>query len=677
MKELLEKYPKLKSFSQHGITIVRESGDTQAIANCLFCGGKEKMYINHTNSNWDCKKCQRHGGFAKFLEEISIFFKCEATDRNLQALGKEKSILPATLARWNVGYNTITSKFTIPYPNTEYGLSDLRLFRLGDKVHSCRDAKTNIQNLQGLVSDRTNRPVYLCEGDWDFFAMAEILHLTKHEGIAVAIPGAGIFKAEWTRLFKGKIVHVIYDNDDAGKKGETKLYHALKAIAKKMTFTHWSELKESGYDLRDLYKEVQKPAETLAQLHRMFKDTPRHTELEESLENTSQPERKRPKQTERVPYADVLNGYLKWLHIPNTDFINVLYGTILANRLQGEPIWLFLVAPPGSSKSVSLMSFQNADRIMTTTSITPHALISGFSGAGGDPSLIPRLDGKVLIIKDFTTIMSMPLIQREEILGILRDAYDGRIEKVFGNMVVRCYESKFGLICGVTPAVDTLGETHSSLGERFLKYRYRYDDWYQVIKRALGNSNHEVQLREELLSLATRVLDYEYEKEMPEISDEVQEGLISLAQWVAVMRGSVIRDRYTSDIIFKPSPEIGTRLVKQFGKLAVGLAMFRGTKFISTDDYHIIIQVARDTICEKNEEIYRKMWLKDRDKLWTAHEISDLTKLPVSTCTRTLQDLAMLKILEKEKVERQIAFRVTDFAKDLTERSKVYSTSGR
>lgn len=670
---MTEKYPSLKAFSQHGVKFTRASGDTQAVGDCPFCKGTGHFYVNHQTKNWDCKKCQRHGGFAKFLEEMGTMCAKYVKRNELKVLFEEKGILPETFTRWQVGYNYTTQRYTIPVPNIEYGLSDLRLYKLGDKVHSSRDSKVNILNVRSLMEDRYNRPVYVCEGDWDFMVMDEILHVTRAEGLAIGIPGAGMFKAEWIRYFRNKTVHVLYDNDDAGRKGENRMYNALKAVAKKMTFVHWPEGKEDGYDLRDFYRNHDRQAgNTLAALRRLFKPEPRKTELEEGITEESQGKRPTKAKAELVPYKDVIAGYMKWLHIPNADFLNVIYGTILANRLQGEPIWLFLVAPPGSSKSVSLMSFQHADRIVTTTSITPHALISGFSGAGGDPSLIPRLDGKVLIIKDFTTVLSMPIMQREEIFGILRDAYDGRVEKHFGNMVMRAYDSKFGLVCGVTPAIDTLGEMHSSLGERFIKYRYKYDDWYQVIKRALGNSNHENQIRTELADLATRALAHDYESTLPEISAEVQESLITLAQWTAVMRGCVTRDRYTGDIIYKPSPEIGTRLVKQFSKLALGLAMFRGVPEVVHDDYQIIVQVARDTLTEKNEEIYRKMFLKDSDKKWSVKEIAELTRLPEPTCGRVLQDLAMLRILEKDRVDRVIVFSITDYAKELTNRSKVY-----
>ena len=51
----------------------------------------------------------------------------------------------------------------------------------------------------------------------------------------------------------------------------------------------------------------------------------------------------------------------------------------------------------------------------------------------------------------------------------------GKFNKVFGNGIIRDYKSKFGIIAGVTPAIDTFSALHAGLGERFLKFRMDRD----------------------------------------------------------------------------------------------------------------------------------------------------------------------------------------------------------
>jgi len=102
--------------------------------------------------------------------------------------------------------------------------------------------------------------------------------------------------------------------------------------------------------------------------------------------------------------------------------------------------------------------------IATASSITPHALVSGanFSG-GGDPSLIPQWNGQVVIFKDLTVLLNLNIVAREEIFSIFRDCYEGRTEKSFGNGVRRVYDSKFGIIAGVTPIIEIFAETHTAM----------------------------------------------------------------------------------------------------------------------------------------------------------------------------------------------------------------------
>ncbi|GAG47595.1 unnamed protein product, partial [marine sediment metagenome] len=100
---------------------------------------------------------------------------------------------------------------------------------------------------------------------------------------------------------------------------------------------------------------------------------------------------------------------------------------------------------------------------------------------------------------DFTTILNMHHDNRDEIFGILRDAYDGSITKHFGNGIVRRYKSTFGIIAGVTPAIELYTEEHTALGERFLRYKIRIPTGaeYQqnILMKAVTNIGHENEMR--------------------------------------------------------------------------------------------------------------------------------------------------------------------------------------
>ena len=108
-----------------------------------------------------------------------------------------------------------------------------------------------------------------------------------------------------------------------------------------------------------------------------------------------------------------------------------MLATVVAHNYPGDPVWLFLVGAPGSAKTEIIRTLRTS-KTYSLSSLTQHTLISGLKTKGDDPSLLPKLDGKVLVIKDFTTVLSGRRDVRTEICGQLRDIYDGFCEKSFG-----------------------------------------------------------------------------------------------------------------------------------------------------------------------------------------------------------------------------------------------------
>jgi hypothetical protein len=324
-----------------------------------------------------------------------------------------------------------------------------------------------------------------------------------------------------------------------------------------------------------------------------------------------------------TPAKEVYDIFRKWLHIPDTTMLDVIFGTVIANRLSGDPLWLFIVAPPGATKTEPLMSLSGGSKIETISSLTPHVLISGANfGGGGDPSLIPTLNGKILIIKDFTAILGLSVQERDEIFSILRDAYDGECSKPFGNGIFRKYKSKFGILAAVTPAIELFVEEHAQLGERFLRWRNYLPKGFAArsvyVKKALSNASHEVELRAELNSIGKKVLLGDY-KDIPEIPEAVKERIVALAHWISMMRGTVNRDKFSKDITHRSFIELGTRVAKQLYKLIVGITMFKQEKIVSEDTYDVALSVARASVSSRYYDALMPMYRSDDFKIGRAH----------------------------------------------------------
>lgn len=626
----------LKLFKSHGVDFISdEIVNDHQIAECPFCG-KKKFYVNVETQCWDCKVCGRSGNRDGFLTS-RVQDYIEAMDsKRIRALVMDRGLLPMTLKAWGVGW--YEGKYTIPTDaNPKNVVTGVKFYTLGGRRRASSGSKLCMIKPQGDLSE--NGDLWVCEGEWDAMALWQIFFREGYAADVVATPGAAAFPVVSLPMFNGRTVNLVYDNDLAGSTGMNTAKKKLSGIAKEIRKISWPTDTDDGYDIRDLIKDERKR-----------KRNPR-LKIEEYIGIRQGKKKPLKKNYESIPSpATTARVFKKWLFMSNTECLDVIFGTVLANKLQGDPLWLFLVAPPGGMKSELLMSLSASPAVYTTTSLTPRALISGAQMmGGGDPSLIPKLDGKVLVIKDFTAILKLHKTDRDEIFGLLRDAYDGRIEKPFGNGITRVYESSFGILAGVTPAIETVGAAEGVLGQRFIRYNLPRASGSvmagrSAVKRAMQNLRHSDQMRGELKEVATRVLDREI-IDFPDISEHMMEQIGDLAQWISLLRGVVSKERYTGIVQFKPMAEVGTRLAKELSKLAYGIALYRDDHEIGEDVYNILVSVARSTIPDRIESITRILYVRGRIHL---DELIKAIRLPRRTVQDLLEDMSMLKLAARK-----------------------------
>lgn len=674
--------PELKGYAFHGVSFDRLVGN-EAVGACFSCQKEGHLYVNILTRLFSCKRCGKAGNFTAFLGIIAKEAEESLGPEELKALAANRGLPLRAFENLGIGWNG--AAYTFPVRDFKGKLVDVRQYKLSGKMLSTPGAKVGLYLSETLTKE--DWPVYICEGESDTIALRWLLRKNKLNAFVVGVPGAATFKDEWAPEFAGKSVQLLYDNDFAGEQGEAKAYEKLKNIAASVRCIQWLSELPQGWDVRDWVvngrKQGFKVKKIFRKLFLLTTDRPRSGGGIGS-ENKDLPKEEEEKTLSLKPISNrqLIQEYKRWLHMKNIDVLKVLFGMAFANRFQGEPLWLFLVAPPGGMKSELIMSFSKSSYVYTLSSLTPRALISGFSSPKGeDASLLPKLDGKILAIKDFTTILTMNPIARDEILGILRDVYDGKIEKSFGTGVTRSYKVRFGIVAGVTSKVESLSQTFQSLGERFLKLRIATDRTKLTeesrIKRALININKETQMREALEEAARRCLARGLPKRLPKVKRWFMRKIVALAQWCAATRGVVDRDRFTQQVQFRPMIEIGTRLAKQFTKLAIGIAIFEGKKLIDDSIYELIKKIAKDTAPDRVELIVRKLWQNCPKKFDTLNtqKVNNTTRLPASTCLRLLQDLELLKVVNRLGTMLKAEWSLHPKIRKFIEESEVYKAT--
>lgn len=379
---------------------------------------------------------------------------------------------------------------------------------------------------------------------------------------------------------------------------------------------------------------------------------PQHI-INETLENNqkSQDKIKRLKELENLEPIDyeALEKIIKeWLLVPDVGIIKLLPAIIIANRLPRKPIWLFLIGPSGGGKTEFLNGLCDLPDVYPISLLTPNTFLSGMPGKG-DMSLLPQVDRKNLIFKDWTNMLSQNRDARAEIMGQLRDIYDGHVKKPFGNGKVAEWGpgGKIGVIAGTTPAVDLQQQMHATLGERFIHYRLIMPNRREVARRVLLNDN-----KKEEMELALKNAFYAFLKGVdinfvpPEMPPEIKEELINLANFSTMARSGVIREfSYKKEVLFVPAAEMPTRISQQLHTLADAFSIINKGMFTKTD-MDIIYKLALDSIPQTNKMVMMEM---ARGNERTTADIATALGYPTAPIRIYLENLALLDVCKRIK----------------------------
>ncbi|MCK4417782.1 MAG: toprim domain-containing protein, partial [Candidatus Latescibacteria bacterium] len=298
----------------------------------------------------------------------------------VEFLKEKRGLSEEVMGKYKIGWMAQKKRFSIPVSNNE-NYVNIRLWSPTNKPKMLPWSDGRGISLFPLDQLERNGEVLLCEGEMD--ALCAISH-----GLAAVTVtcGAGSWQDEWTPLFKGKKVNIVYDCDSAGRTGAAKIGKILLPVAEEVRVVDLGL--EDEEDVTDWFVKYKKTAKELTEL----------VEVSQPLAND----------TPKVSLETVKTAFQKWLYIEDSELliIDVMLAAILANRLSGDPIWLFIVAPPGGAKTEILRSLEDyTAEIYTISTLTENALISGKQTDKFDPSLLPHLDKKVLVIKDFTAIL--------------------------------------------------------------------------------------------------------------------------------------------------------------------------------------------------------------------------------------------------------------------------------
>jgi hypothetical protein len=184
-------------------------------------------------------------------------------ERALTRLQEQRGLSAATIQEYEIGWDN--DRYTIPIYDRDDNLVNVRKYKLGAKVSKM----VNIDGHGGATLygvDALDRDeVLLTEGEMDKL-------IAREKGFYSITSTAGVltWRHEWSMLFKGKRVYIVYDCDDPGIAGAKKVAVSLTRAGAE-AYIVLLPLSTKGADLTDYFVNQGYTAKSLRQL---MADTP-------------------------------------------------------------------------------------------------------------------------------------------------------------------------------------------------------------------------------------------------------------------------------------------------------------------------------------------------------------------------------------------------------------------
>jgi len=290
--------------------------------------------------------------------------------------------------------------------------------------------------------------------------------------------------------------------------------------------------------------------------------------------------------------------------------VELVISTFISNRLStvNSPVWLLLVAESSGGKTeiIDMFSKLSQDQYKLAyhiSDMSPQTFISGMNNSTKETSLLHKINGRMIFIKDFTTLLQKNKEARREILSQFREIYDGEFNKDFGTGKSVHWKGRIGVIAGLTPPAMEMMSQYAGMGERFVAYYMDQPSDAQLSEAMKENYGKDIKkIKDELSDMVAEyvsvhvALAEESNIKDQELTEEIMDELNTVAQFATRARSHVPLDFKTGEPIGMPSIERFPRFVIQLQNVAKGYCVMNGKAMLTQRQKETLYKIALDSI---------------------------------------------------------------------------------
>jgi hypothetical protein len=353
------------------------------------------------------------------------------------------------------------------------------------------------------------------------------------------------------------------------------------------------------------------------------------------------------------PIEELIGVFERWLILKDPTPLYAVFGAVAANLMEGDPVWLGLIAPPSSAKTEILNSLLGLPKVVQASSLSPASFLSATSKKDQDQEATGGLlrqmgEFGIIVLKDFTTMLSLRPEMQQEVLAILREVYDGSYTRHVGTDGGRtmAWNGKVGLIFASTETFDTHHAVISAMGDRFLLCRIAPVEGQ--FERALDHAGEATErMRRELPEAVDGLFAVRRPQPRP-LSLEERWRISGICSLVVRLRAAVDRHRYTTEIEVIHGAEGTGRLGLSLERLLAGL----DTLGVDRD---VALNVVESVAMDSTPPIRRRTYEYLR-RIAHAAEIADIAenvRIPEKTLLRHLENLEAQGLVRHIRAEKR------------------------